>query len=101
MIEKFFERVKLVLPEDSIEREPVRGLLERSDGQAAHANATDFFLRYQARLFEDAQVLHDGGHGDGVGPGQLADGGVAALQGGQYAAARRIAESGEGGVERG
>ena len=101
LVEKSFERVELVLPEDAIEGEPVRGLLHGRDGETAHADAADFLLRDEAGLLEHAEVLHDGGHGDFVGANEFCDGGLAALESGQDAAARRVAECGEGGVERG
>jgi hypothetical protein len=98
--EKFFERVELVLPEDAVEGEPIDGLLHGGDGEAAHADAADFLLRDEARLFENGKVLHDGRHGDFVGADEFGDGGLAALKSGQDAAARGVAEGGEGGVER-
>jgi len=101
LVEKFFERVELVLPEDAIEGEPVGGLLHGRDGEAAHADAADLLLRDETRLFEHTKVLHDGGHRDFVGAYEFGDGGLTALQGGQDAATRWIAECGEGSVERG
>ncbi len=101
LVEKFFERVELVLPEDAVEGEPVGGLLHGRDGEAAHADAADLLLRDEARLFEHAEVLHDGGHGDFVGAYEFSDGSLAPLESGQDAAARGVAECGEGGVERG
>ncbi len=86
---------------DPVEGKPVGGVLERSDGEAAHADAADLLLRDETGFFEDAQVLHDRGHGDGVRTGEFGDGGLTALESGQDAAARGVAESGEGGVERG
>ena len=101
LVEKSFERVELVLPEDAIEGEPIGGLPHRRDGETAHADAADFLLRDEACLFQHAEVLHDGGHGDFMGANEFSDGGVAALESGQDASTRGVAESGEGGVERG
>jgi hypothetical protein len=101
LVEKFLERVELVLPEDAVEGEPVGGLLHGRDGEAAHADAAYFLLGDEACLFENCEVLHDGRHGDFVGADEFCDGGVSALEGSQDAAARGVAECGEGGVERG
>ena len=100
LIEKFFERVELVLPEDAVEGEPVGGLLHGRDGKAAHADTADLLLGDEACLFEHAEVLHDGRHGDFMGANEFCDGGLAALESGQDATARWVAECGEGGVER-
>jgi hypothetical protein len=50
-------------------------------------------------LFEDIEVLKDGGHGDTVRARQLGDGGVAALQGGEDGSTGGVAEGSEGSVE--
>jgi hypothetical protein len=100
LIEKFFERVELILPEDAVEGEPVGGLLHGRDGETAHADATYFLLGDEASLLEYAEVLHDGGHRDLVWANEFGDRGLAALESGQDAATRWVAECGEGGVER-
>ena len=67
MFQKFAEVVELVLPEDAVEREPVGGVLHGGYGESAHADAASFFLLDEAGLFEDIEVLKNGGHGDAVG----------------------------------
>src|SRR5207249_2248215 len=67
LFQKFAEVVELVLPEDAVEGEPVGGLLHGSYGETAHADTTSFFLLDEAGLFEDVEVLLDGGHGNAVG----------------------------------
>ena len=99
MFEESAEIVELVLPEDSIEGEPVGGLLHGGYGKTAHADAASFFLLDEAGLFEDVKMLEDGGHGDGVWTGQFGDRGVSALQGGEDGPTRGVAEGGEGRVE--
>ncbi len=66
LFEESAEIVELVLPEDAIEGEPVGGLLHWSYGETAHADAAGFFLLDEAGLFENVEVLEDGGHGDVV-----------------------------------
>ena len=99
LFEKSAEVVELVLPEDAVEGKPVGGLLHGRDGETAHADAASFFLLDEAGLFENVEVLKDGGHRDTVGACQFGDGGVAALQCGEDGSTRRVAEGSEGGVE--
>ena len=67
LFQKFAEVIELVLPEDAVEGEPVGGALHGAYGEPAHADAASFFLLDEAGLFEDVQVLKNGGHGDAVG----------------------------------
>jgi len=96
LIEKFFEGVELILPEDAIEREPVGGRLHGSDGKPAHADTAYLFLRDEAGLLEYAQMFQDGRHGDFVGTGEFGDRGLASLERSQNAAARCVSERGKG-----
>ena len=98
---KSAEVVELVLPEDAIEGKPVGGLLHRGDGETAHADTAGFFLLDEAGMFEDVEVLEDGGHGDVVRTREFGDGGVSALQGGEDGSTGGVAEGREGGVEAG
>jgi hypothetical protein len=95
------ERIELVLPEDTVEGEPVGGLLHGSYGETAHADAAGFFLFDEACALEDVEMLEDGGHGDVVGTGEFGDGGVAALEGGEDGSTSWVAEGRKGGVEAG
>jgi hypothetical protein len=54
----------------------------------------------EASVFEDVEVLKDGGHGDGVGARKFSDRCRAALEGAEDAAASGVAEGTEGGIER-
>jgi hypothetical protein len=101
LVEKFFELFELVLPEDAIDGEPVGGLLERRDVEAAYAGATDLLLGDEARALEYVEVFEDRWHRDGVRAGELGDGCRAALESAEDAAAGGVAEGAEGGVERG
>ena len=95
------ERVELIFPEDAVEGEPVGCLLHGRYGEAAHADAAGFFLRDEAGVFENVEVLQHRGHGDGMRTGEFGNGGVAALQGGENGSTGGIAECGEGRVEAG
>lgn len=99
LFQKFAQVVQLVLPEDAVEREPVDGLLHGSHRETAHADTTGFFLLDEAGLFEDVEVLKDGGHGDAVRARQFCDGGIAPLQGGEDGSTGWVAEGSEGSVE--
>jgi len=67
------EIVELVLPEDSIEGEPVCGLLHGSYRETAHADTAGFFLLDETSLFENVEMLEDGGHGDVMRSGEFSD----------------------------
>jgi hypothetical protein len=73
LVEKFSELVELILPEDAIDGEPVRGLLQWRDVEAAHASAADLLLGDEAGTIEDVEVFENGGHGDGMGTRELGD----------------------------
>lgn len=66
MFEKSAEVVELVFPEDTVEGEPVGGMLHGGYGETAHADTAGFFLLDEACLLEDVQVLKNGRHGDVV-----------------------------------
>jgi hypothetical protein len=51
---------------DSVEGEPVGGLLHGGYGETAHADTAGFLLLDEACLLKDAEVLEDGGHGNVV-----------------------------------
>jgi len=101
LFEKSAKVVELVLPEDAVEGKPVGGLLHGRDGETAHADATSFFLLDEAGLFENVEVLKDGGHGDAVGAREFGNGGVAPLERGEDGSTGWVAEGSEGGVEAG
>jgi hypothetical protein len=64
-------------------------------------NAAVNFALQQAGRFQDAEMLGNGGKGDGKGGGQFGDGGVAAGEAGQDGSPSGIGKSAKGGVERG
>jgi hypothetical protein len=64
-------------------------------------NAAVNFALEEAGGLEDAQMLGDGGEGEGERLGELGDGGFALREAGENGAAGGIGEGGEGGVERG
>ena len=101
LLKKSAEVVELVLPEDAVERETVDGLLHGSHRETAHADTTGFLLLDEAGLFEDVEVLQDGGHGDAVRARQFGDGGIAPLQVDEDGSTGWVAEGSEGGVEAG
>ncbi len=57
------------------------------------------FAPQQAGGFEDAEMLGDGGKGNGEGRGKFGDGGLALREAGEDGAAGGVGEGGKGGVE--
>jgi hypothetical protein len=64
-------------------------------------NAAVNFALQEAGGFENAQMLGDGGEGEGERLGELGDGGFALGETGENGAAGGIGKGGERGVERG
>jgi len=61
-LKEFAESVELVLPEDSVEGEPVGGLSHGGDGETARANTAGFCLLDETGLLQNVEVFEDGGH---------------------------------------
>jgi len=91
LFEESAKGVELVLPEDSVEGEPVGGMLHGGYGETAHADTTGFFLLDEAGLLEHVEVLEDGGHRDVVRTSEFGDGGVPALEGEEDGSTRGVA----------
>ena len=82
--------------------EPVHRLLHGRSGQLAGDRAADLPAGDQAGVRQHIEMLHDGGQGNGEGPGELADRhGVLALELGDQGAPGGIGERGKGPVEGG
>jgi len=97
----FGKRVELRFPELAVLRDPVGGLLHRLGRQAEAMDAPVNFAAKQARGFEDAQMLGNGGERHAERFGEIGDFGFAEREASEDGAASGIGESAEGRVESG
>jgi hypothetical protein len=98
-LEEFGERIELGFPEGAVVVDPGSGSLHGLGVEAAAVDATIDFAAEQAGGFQDAEMLGDGGEGNGEGCGEGVDGGFALGKASEDGAAGGIGESAEGGVE--
>jgi hypothetical protein len=99
LAEETFEGIESAFPEAAVLGDPVFGLLQGSGCKMAEARASDFLLRDEAGVLEDADVLHHGGEGHAMWAGEVGHGGFAEHEGGEYGAASGVGESAEGGIK--
>ena len=99
--EQVLQAVEIGLPELLVEGEPVLRGLERLGVEADHAAGAAALALDEGGALEDVEVLGDGGEGDGVGLGELADGLLAADDVAEEGAAGGIGEGVEDRVEAG
>jgi hypothetical protein len=86
------ERLELLLPECFVPREPLARVGERSLGQLAIRDATDFRACDQLRLLEDAQMFRNAWRRDVVWFAKRGDRTRAMRQAFEHRPARRIGE---------
>jgi len=77
LAEETFEGIESALPEAAVLGNPVFGLLQGSWRELAETRAADLFLRDEAGVLKNADVLHDGGEGHAVGAGEVGKRGFA------------------------
>jgi len=99
LAEETFEGIESAFPEAAVLGDPVFGLLQGSGSKLAEARAANLFLRDEAGLLEDADVLHHRGKGHAVRAGKVGHGSFAEHEGSEDGAARRVGEGAEGGIE--
>ena len=99
--EVLLEAVERVLPEAFVEGEPVLCCLEAVGVEADDTGGAATIAADERGTLEDVEVLGDGGEGDGVGLGDLADGLLAAGDVAEDGAAGLVGEGVEDSVECG
>ena len=98
-MEEAFQGIEGVLPEPAVLSNPILGGLQRRWRKLTEPRAADFFLREEAGLLEDADVLHHRGKGDAVRASEIGNGGFAQEERSEDGAASGVGERAEGGVE--
>ena len=93
------ERIELALPEDTVLRDPIGGLLHGPGGEPAVAHAPYLVLRNKPGLFEDAKVLHDRRQRHAMRLGEFGNGSRALGESRDHGPASGIGESREGSVK--
>lgn len=94
-----FQGIQPHFPEFPVMFEPTSGLAKGPRAQPAVVLAANDLTLEQARAFEDAQMLRDGGQGNIEWLGQLGNGGLASRKLREDGSASGVGEGAENGVE--
>jgi hypothetical protein len=101
LIEITGQRIELVDPEFLVARDPGGGRLHGGGAELAAHHPAFLVALDEPGVLEHAQVLHEPGQRHVVGRRELAYREIALAKGIEDAAARRVRQGGEHGIERG
>jgi len=95
LVKQSTQRVQALFPELAVMGEPVGSLPHRHRGKRATDDPSFLDALYQARVLENAQMLHEPGQGHLELPGQLRHRKAAFHEQLDHPSARRVRERGE------